>query len=71
MDILSGGDLLDVNGYSHGLMNGGTFVSTGPVIHPGFTTAAVALDSTKNGYIDLGDFAASPMAQSDVIMTTG
>ena len=71
MDKLSGGDLLDVNGYSHGLMNGGTFVSTGPVIHAGFTTAAVALDSTKNGYIDLGDFAASPMTEPQSIMSSG
>ena len=71
MDKLSGGDLLDVNGYSHGLMNGGTFVSTGPVIHAGFTTAAVALDSTKNEYIDLGDFAASPMTEPQSIMSSG
>lgn len=61
MDKLSGGDLLDIKGYRHAQMYGGTLVITGPVVRTGFYTAAVALDSTNNDYIDLGDFAASPL----------
>jgi hypothetical protein len=66
MDKLDGGGMADIVGSQHGHIVGEyAVVNSGPIVHSGFSTAAISLKGSSLDRIDLGDFSAVQMMNLD------